>query len=277
MDQKLQVDRGFSVKAAEYDALSRLDAITIWLRSRVRTLVEASLPPGGSILEINAGSGIDAAYFASRGYRVHATDVAAGMLEATAEKASRPESGGRLTWEARDFRDLGGVEGAPYDLVFSNLGGLNCTPDLEAVARQLPVVLRPGGHVVWVLMPPLCPWELVQALRGHLGTATRRLKRGGTVANVEGASVQTWYHGAGSVRKALGPAFTDVQVRSFCLFAPPSFFQGFTTRHPAVTRRLMQADDALGRLWPLNRAGDFIAVTARYSPSTHNPGGGTKS
>jgi ubiquinone/menaquinone biosynthesis C-methylase UbiE len=258
------VDQGFSAKAAEYDELSRSDAVTIWLRSRIRALVEQRLSPGGSILELNAGSGIDAAYFASNGYRVHATDVAAGMLEALAAKASLPECGGRLTWERRDFTNLEDILGAPFDLVFSNLGGLNCLDDPGVVASKLQGVLKPGGAVVWVVMPPVCPWEIAQVFRGHFGTAFRRFKRGGTLAHVEGAYVRTWYHSAAKMRRTLGASFSDVSVRSFCLFAQPSFFKGFSRRHPELSRRLMRLDDRLGATWPFREAGDFIAITGQY-------------
>mgnify|MGYP002683352071 CR=1 FL=1 len=67
-----------------------------------------------------------------------------------------------------------------------------------------------------------------------------------------------------NMQRALGPSFSDVSVRSFCLFAPPSFFQGFSRRHPRLTRWLMRGDDRLGAQWPFREAGDFIAITARY-------------
>jgi ubiquinone/menaquinone biosynthesis C-methylase UbiE len=255
---------GFSAMAAEYDALAESHPIVIWMRDRIRALVEAQAVPGASILEINAGSGLDAAYFAERGYRVHATDVAPGMLAALAEKARRPELEGRLTYAALSFDDLSNVEGAPYDLVFSNLGGLNCTPDVAVVARQLPAVLRPGGAVVWVIMPPACPWEMAQALRGHFRTARRRFEKGGTLAHVGGANVRTWYHALGNVAAALGPRFRIIGLRSFCLFAPPSYFAGFVRRHPGVTRTLMRLDDRLCGVWPFNRCGDFYALVARH-------------
>ena len=69
-DQLAQVDAGFSAKAAEYDGLARTHPVVIWMRDRIRALVESQLAPGGAILEINAGSGLDAAYFAARGFRV---------------------------------------------------------------------------------------------------------------------------------------------------------------------------------------------------------------
>lgn len=257
--------QGFSGKAAEYDALAQNDPLTRWLRERIRGLLEAQVSPPASILEINAGSGLDAAYFASKGYRVHATDIAPGMLAALATKAALTESGGRLSYQTLSFTNLASVSGAPYDAVFSNLGGLNCIPDLREVTRQLPSLLRPGGIVVLVLMPPVCPWELAQALRGHVKTAFRRLRRGGTTAHVEGTQVPVWYHGAGSLRSALEPEFRVLAQRSFCLFSPPSFFQGFIRRHPRLTRALMCLDDICGGVFPFNRAGDFVAVVARKS------------
>jgi hypothetical protein len=78
--------------------------------------------------------------------------------------------------------------------------------------------------------------------------------------------VRTWYHAPRKVIRALGPEFRVVGLRSFCLFAPPSFFDGFVRRHPGLTRRLMQLDDTLGGIWPFNRSGDFYALTARFEP-----------
>ncbi|HEU0073117.1 MAG TPA: class I SAM-dependent methyltransferase [Dehalococcoidia bacterium] len=260
--------RGFSAMAAEYDSLAERHPIVIWMRQRIRRLVEGQVSPGASILEINAGSGLDAAYFASKGLRVHATDTAPGMLAALADKAAAPDVGGRLTYEALSFDRLSEAQGGPYDLVFSNLGGLNCTDDLAAVAGGLPDVLKPGGSIVWVVMPPVCPWEMAQALRGHVSTAKRRFSKGGTLANVGGEQVRTWYHSPGKLTQVLGPAFRVEALRSFCFFAPPSYFGGFVRRHPSVVRMLTRLDDALGGAWPVNRGGDFYALVARYRPET---------
>ena len=257
------VQRGFSAMAGEYDAMAESHPVVIWMRARIREMVESSLSPGASILEINAGSGLDALYLAARGYRVHATDVAPGMLSALAAKAQRPEAGGRLTYERLSNTDLDAVTGGPYDIVFSNLGGLNCTEDLTSVTRHFSGLLRPGGQTVLVVMPPLCPWELLQALRGHLRTAKRRLSKDGTLANVGGAQVRTWYHSPGKLARALGPGFETVATRSFCTFSPPSYFDGFVRRHPAATRRLQRVDDRLGAMWPVSQIGDFYALASR--------------
>jgi SAM-dependent methyltransferase len=249
--------------AAEYDALAETHPVVIWMRSRIRSLVEARITPPASILEINAGSGLDAAYFTARGYSVHALDIAPGMLEALATKAAAPAAGGRLTFELLSFTDLDRLSGR-YDVVFSNLGGLNCIEDLGSFTRHLPRLLNPGGCAVLVVMPPLCPWEVLQVLRGHVRTALRRLRHGGTLANVGGYRVPVWYHTAGKLERALGSEFRSVALRSFCLFCPPSFFQGLAARHASAIQLLMQADDRLGGSWPFNRCGDFYALVAEY-------------
>ena len=257
------IRNGFSAMAAEYDALSLSNPIVIWMRDSIRAMVEREMPPGGSILEINCGSGIDASYFAAKGYRVHATDVAPGMLEALALKANAVEVGGRLSYENLSNTELDRLKGGPYDLILSNLGGLNCIENLADVTRHLPQLLKPGGATVLVVMPPVCPWEVLQVFRGHSGTAFRRFARGGTAANVGGSEVRTWYHTSRSLIRALGPGFETRRQRSFSCFAPPSFFAGFAARHPRLLCWLMGMDERWGQRALLRSVGDFYVLVSR--------------
>ncbi|MEW6285490.1 MAG: class I SAM-dependent methyltransferase [Chloroflexota bacterium] len=258
------VDTGFSRKAEVYDAYCENHPVIRWARAVIRAEVVRVLPPGGSILELNAGTGADAAYFVQRGYRVHATDLAGGMIAAIQNKIRALDAGERFTVQQISFTELERIEGTPFDLVFSNFGGLNCIPDLNVVARRLPTVLKPGGYVVWVVMPPVCPWELVQALRGKFRVAARRLHPNGVLANVEGVRVPTWYFTPKHVRQAFPPAFRLVRQRSLSLFCPPSFMDRFPLRFPRLSHRLMQWDERLGIHPPFNRWGDFILYTFRY-------------
>ena len=148
MDDHLQqVAQAFSQKAGPYDSFGESHLNLARMRRKVYAHVQRWLRPGDRILELNAGTGIDAAYFAGQGYAVHATDIAPGMLAAAAEKAASPGLRGRLTVQACSFTELSQVDGAPYDYLFSNFGGLNCAADLGIVARQVPRVLRPGGRL----------------------------------------------------------------------------------------------------------------------------------
>jgi ubiquinone/menaquinone biosynthesis C-methylase UbiE len=260
------VNVGFSRKAAVYDAYGAEHPAIRWARGLVRARVLSLVAPGARLLELNAGTGEDAAWLAGRGYRVHATDIADGMLAEIARKVHEQRLEDRLTVQRCSLLELDRVDGGPYDLVLSNFGGLNCVSDVRPVAARIPSVLRAGGHVVWVVMPPVCPWELAQALRGRFRVAFRRL-RGATVANVEGARVLTTYHWPRAVVQSLGPAFRPLSVQSLALFSPPSFMDGFPRRFPRLYRALASLDERLGRLAPFNSWGDFYLLAVRHQPT----------
>ena len=81
---------------------------------------------------------------------------------------------------------LGEIENGPFEAVFSDLGGLNCIPDLRPVIEKLPSLLKSGSLVTWVLMPPICLWELGWIFKGDFRFAFRRLSANGTRAHLEG-------------------------------------------------------------------------------------------
>lgn len=258
------VNAGFSRKAQVYDAYCEGHPVIRSARRVVRNEVELRLARGGSILELNAGTGSDAAYFADEGFLVHATDVADGMVNAIREKAARrPE---RLTVQQLSFTELEEVKGAPFDLAFSNFGGLNCIPDLHLVTRHLNSILKPGGYVVLVVMPPVCPWELAQILRGRFRVATRRFHRDGILANVEGAQVMTWYHSPKKVRQAFGAGFRLLHQHPLSLFCPPSYMDNFPVRFPRLTEFLLRLDNSLGWRFPFHNWGDFVMYSFRHEP-----------
>lgn len=256
----------FGRKARVYDAFGEDHPNLERLRSIVRARVAAWLAPGERLLEINAGTGADAAFLAAAGYRVHATDLAPGMVAAIRAKMDAHDFNGRLTAQQLSFTDLDRVEGAPYDGLLSNLGGLNCAPSLEAVTRHLPWVLKPGGVVILVVMPPVCPWELAQALRGNFRLALRRLKPGGVLANVAGVGVPTFYYTPRQVRAACGPAFQPLHLEGLAVFAPPADHKEFTRRHPHLYHLLAGLDERLARRAPFSGWGDFFLLALRYQP-----------
>jgi len=258
------INLGFSRESQFYDADDDANLVNRWARGLVRETVARYIPPGKSILEINAGTGADALWLAKRGYRVHATDIADGMMAAVRSKIEMSGLADRFTAQQLSFTELEQTMNAPFDGVFSNFGGLNCVPDLSVVARGVCHVLKPGGWVIWVIMPAICPWELLQILRGHWHTAIRRLRRGGVMANVRGAQIMTYYFTPRQIRRVLGSAFRVEYLQNFSLFCPPMYMQGFSKRFPRLTENLMRLDEYLGRLPLLNNWGDFIILSARY-------------
>jgi ubiquinone/menaquinone biosynthesis C-methylase UbiE len=248
MEEHFQkVATGFSGKAAEYDSFGPGEINIERMRQKVYAHVESYLKPGETILEMNAGTGIDATHFALRGHPVHAIDIAPGMVEAIAQKVSTYGLNGQLTYCNCSFTDLAClIENAPYDYLFSNFGGLNCIPDLGEVARLVSQVILPGGRLTWVIMPTFCPWDLVHAYRGEWRMATRRFQRGGTLAHVEGQYFQVYYFSPERVLEALGKNFRLLRLQGLSIFAPPA--------------------DWLSPKKPFNHWGDFFILTAEYRP-----------
>ena len=258
------VDVGFSRKAETYDAYCENHPVIRWARNCVRSEILQRLQPGASILELNAGTGADAAFLAERGYHVHATDISTGMVAAIRKKIQRTTAPTRFTVQQLSFTGLEQTEAGPFDLIFSNFGGLNCIPDLNAVTKKLPNVLKHGGYIVWVIMPPICPWEVAQVLRGQFRVGLRRLHRSGVLANVEGAAIRTWYHSPKEVRAAFPSEFHLVAQRSISLFCPPSYMDRFPHRFSRLTQHLLNLDARLGKYFPFQHWGDFLIYTFQY-------------
>ncbi|HTP09399.1 MAG TPA: class I SAM-dependent methyltransferase [Anaerolineae bacterium] len=262
-DHSDRVALAFSRKADEYDAFGDDHLNLARMRRKVYDHVLRFLQPADRLLELNAGTGIDAAFFARRGQIVHAIDIAPGMLDHLAAKIDQQKLSDRLTLQTLSFTELNRVEGAPFDYILSNFGGLNCIDDLTLVTRHLSQVLRPGGIVTWVIMPRVCPWEMALLLKGKFKIATRRWSRHGTLTNVEGVRFITTYFTPHQVMTALGPNFRLQRLEGLSVFAPPADRVDFPRRFPRLYRMLVNIDDALAPHAPFNHWGDFLILTAQ--------------
>ena len=192
---------------------------------------------------------------------VLATDISAGMI-AEAEKKIRGLDGAAGSASARvlPFEKLAALRGETFDGACSNFGGLNCTDRLEEVARDLAAILRPGGTFIATVMPPFCLWETAAFLaRFRWKQAFRRLAPGGTIADLHGGHVRTFYFTPGAFRRAFAHDFTHVSTLGLAVFMPPPNF----TRLGALTGLMGSVDDAVGG-FPLIRAiGDHYTIVLR--------------
>ena len=256
------VAAAFTKQSGRYDQDDIDNPVLRAWRQQVYRHVERYVKPGSSILELNAGTGIDALYFAKRGHRVHATDISEGMIEQIRKKIADHNTGNNLTFQQCSFEHLDRIDQGPFNYVFSNLGGLNCTENLVRVTRNLPQLLHQGAIVTWVVMPPIAPWEILSLFNGNRD-AFRRLKRYGTAAQVEGITFRTWYHSVTAIRKALGPAFKKLRSESLGLISPPPS-SGIPGTYPRLDRFLSGIDFVLHNKFPFNRWGDHVIVSFRY-------------
>jgi ubiquinone/menaquinone biosynthesis C-methylase UbiE len=258
------IAEAFSRTAEKYDSFAEDHPHLTRMRNKVYSHVLRHVPRGARILEFNAGTGTDAVELAQRGYFVHATDIAPGMLNRLPEKLDRLGLQERVTMEERSFLALEDVQGAPFDAVFSDLGGLNCIPDLTPVIQQLPKILRPGGTVTWVLMPHICLWEFAEIFRGNLSLAFRRLSPGRVRAQLEGLQFDVYYFSAGQVIRCFGDNFEVLALEGLSVFTPTAESKNFARRHSRLYRALSWLDDRLSPHWPWNGWGDFYMLTMRY-------------
>ena len=74
-----RVNRAFSKQAVHYDQDDAINPILLAWRRQVYDHVEQFLRPHSHLLELNAGTGIDALHFLGQGHRVHCTDLSDGM------------------------------------------------------------------------------------------------------------------------------------------------------------------------------------------------------
>ena len=259
------INRGFSKQSVGYDEADSGNIILQDLRQQVYRHVQRYLRPASHILELNAGTGIDAMFFVSQGHYVHATDLSDGMISQIQKKISTHHYANRLTCQQLSFEDLHMVSAKNYDYVFSNFGGLNCIPDLSRVTRHLPPLLKPGGYVTWVIMPPVCPWEILWTFKGQWRKAFRRLQKGGTMAHVESEFFRTHYHSLSKIRAALGPAFKLIRSEGLAVASPQPHHNIFPVKNPRLYKLLRRIDATIKDYFPFNRWGDHLIVTFQYT------------
>jgi len=271
MDENFEtIAEAFSRTAEKYDAFAEDHPNQSRMRHKVYSHIERFVPAGSRILELNAGTGTDALELARLGYSIHATDIAPGMLDRLRNKVQRFDLNGKITVQQCSFTELEKIEGAPFDAVFSDLGGLNCIPDLSPVVAELPKVLRPGGSVTWVLMPPVCLWEMAEIFRGHPKLAFRRFGQQGTRAHLEGLNFTVYYFTPEKVLEWFGKEFACLSIEGLSVITPTAESKNFAKRYARLYRALSWLDDRLVSHRPWRGWGDFFMITMRYLPRSLN-------
>lgn len=258
------IAEAFSRTAEKYDSFAEDHPHLTRMRNKVYSHLMRYVPPGARILELNAGTGTDAVQLAQRGYFIHATDIAPGMLNRFRDKVDTLGLHARVTMEELSFLSLENIQGGPFDAVFSDLGGLNCIPDLSPVIHQLPKILKVGGTLHWVLMPHVCLWEVAEVFRGNFSLAFRRFSRGSVRANLEGLNFEVFYFSPQQVRKWFGGDFEFLALEGLSVITPTAESKNFAKWHPRLYRMLSWLDDKLSPHWPWYGWGDFYVLTMRY-------------
>jgi len=258
------VNKAFSLQSANYDEYDKANTILTWMRQQVRKHALSFLKPGDKILELNSGTGLDAFFFEGKGFDVHCTDLSDGMIEQIKIKVEKNNLPGKVTFQQCSYTELSKIQNRKFDFIFSNFGGLNCIPDLKAVTKFFPDLLNKNGRVCLVILPPVCPWELIQILKGKFSLAFRRFGKDGTLANVEGVKFRTYYFSAGNIKKAFGANFKIIRRQGLGILTPSPQMEKIPKRFPLLTKTFNKIDETISGIFPFNRIGDHIIITAKY-------------
>ncbi|MBS1574232.1 MAG: class I SAM-dependent methyltransferase [Bacteroidetes bacterium] len=259
----------FSKQSIVFDNIYSQNTIVNYKRERVRNHLLQFIKPGSSILELNSGTGEDASWFANNGYTVHATDISEGMQSVLQKKIKQQQLEKWVTTELCSFTQLEKLKAkGPYDVIFSNFAGLNCTGDLGKVLQSFPALLNPGGIVTLVIMPEFCLWETSLLFKGKFKTALRRpFSKKGVKARVEGESFTCWYYNASFVIRNLSVHFKLLSTEGLCTIVPPSYIEHFAERYPKLYNWLKKKEEKYKSAWPWKTTGDYYIISFQKKSS----------
>jgi SAM-dependent methyltransferase len=136
----------YDAVAPDYDAAV---APSSWVRGRLWERLDALFPAGSRVLDVTAGTGLDACHLVARGVAVTACDLSPGMLARLALKAPAIPA---FVADLNRLEDAG-LEG-PFDGLISTFAGLNATADLAGLARAAAELVRPGGILFLHVLNP---------------------------------------------------------------------------------------------------------------------------
>jgi len=253
----------FGKQSVVFDKIYDNNTIVHYKRERVRVQLSKYLVTDSLILELNSGTGEDAIWLAQQGHRVHATDISTGMQEILKQKVKASSFDNKITSELCSFTSLEKLQQkGPYDMIFSNFAGLNCTNELDEVLNSFSSLLKPRGIITLVILPKFCLWEFLLLFKGKIKTAFRRFSGDkGTRARVEGIYFNCWYYNPSYLIKNMQNEFDLLAVEGLCTIVPPSYIEGFAEKHPKLYSLLVVKENKWKTKWPWKFIGDYYIIS----------------
>jgi len=266
--QLADTQRAFDEVAAGYDGPLGNNTLVQAVRARTLAAVTGAVAPGSALLDLGCGTGLDAVALGRQGYHVTAIDWSANMVRQTRERAARADSVGMVAVHQVGIHELGRLPAGTFDCAYSNLGALNCVPDLATAASSIAERLRPGGVLIASVIGRVCPWELaIFARKRDWRRATARWSKKPVAVPLSGRTVWTRYYSPSEFRSTFAAAgFSLRSLRTLGLLMPPPYALAFADRHPHLLARLQAIEDQIAA-WPGVRGwGDhFLVVMERHA------------
>ncbi len=227
--------------------------------------LDATFAPGSHLIDLGCGTGLDAVRMAGLGHQVTATDWSPQMVERTRDRAEHAGLAGRVQALPVGAHEMERLDGRhAFDGAYSNLGPLNCVPDLGVVSRECARLLQPGGALVFTVIGRVCPWEIAHyALRRRWDRVALRFARHVVPVGMNKRTIWTRYFTPREFYKDFEAEFTLEHVRGLCVFVPPPYLTWIRERHPGWHERLWRWDRRVAS-WPGMRAmGDHFLIVMR--------------
>jgi SAM-dependent methyltransferase len=204
--------------------------------------------PGDHVLDLTAGTGIDACFLAMCGINVIALDVSPGMMAELDRAVDR--RGLQIETHVLPVEQLAQLELCDLDGAVSTFGGLNTLQSMPRLARDLVNCLKPGGRVIFHALNDFCFWQTVRYLaHGHLQIAREPdLHLGSAVV------AHSFYNPFALWRDAFARDFTPREVYALSVVAAPPLAKRF----PRIAPTLFRLDRVAGLVFPA--AGDFFVL-----------------
>jgi len=252
----------FDALAINYDKEFTDTDIGKLLRERTHELMSQLFTTGNSVLELNCGTGEDAAFLARRGIYVTATDGSPEMIKISRAKISALGLEKMVKFEVCKFDKLKTIlgDGQQFDGIVSNFGGLNCAQELDTLVASIAKHVKIGGHFFLCAMGRWSPWEwLYLGYRGKFRRIWERI-RGKTIWR--GQSVQ--YYTPGEFLHCFKPYCEIVKISGLGFFLPPTYAGSIVSRNPTVFQWLNSIEKRLQSAIGIPQLSDhFMLVLTR--------------
>lgn len=241
--------------AKEYDKDFTDTLIGNAQRAIVWKKLKRQLNSSTQVLEINCGTGSDAAYIESLGSHIFATDISPEMVKITQDKIGADKAG------IMDIKHPNPSNFIAVNTVFSNFGGLNCiSPDeWKDWVQFLQDNLPKNARVIFVIMSKNCWMENWYFKRKGSKIWNRNTDQPIT-ANVEGKLVNTWYYSPDEIVAFMKDGFIKTDLAPVGLFIPPSYLEKYMLKHKFLFRVLVFLDKIFRNFSVLSKNADHFYI-----------------
>jgi SAM-dependent methyltransferase len=265
LSQLLETREAFDSVAVDYDGPRGNTALVQDMRTEMWRALDATFDPGSRLIDLGCGTGLDAVRMACTGHDVTATDWSSQMIERTRDRAANARPAGRVRSRVLGAHELRRIEGdGLFDGLYSNLGALNCVPDLPGLAAQCSRLLKPAGALVFAVIGRICPWEIgYYALKRNWRRIRVRFATDMVPVSMNRRIVWTRYYSPRELYGAFEHLFALEHYRALCVLAPPPYLTDFRERHRRLYERLWRLERR-SAAWPgLRNMGDHFLIVMR--------------